>query len=114
VAQKGEMIAMTVPVQSSKQGGVMRFFLPADVVAKTPPQPLDPLVRIVTVPAERVAVLRFTGWANRDSVEAHNRLLLDALAKAGKTADGAPFLLTYDAPFTIPFLRRNEVAVAVR
>ena len=70
-------------------------------------------MRIVTVPAERVAVLRFTGFADRSSVEAHNRLLLDGLAKAGKTVSGTPFLLTYDAPFTIPFLRRNEVAVDI-
>ena len=113
VSQRGEMIAMTVPVQSTKTGGVMRFFLPKDVVAKGPPAPLDPNVRIVTVPAERVAVLRFTGFADRSSVEAHNRLLLDGLAKAGKTVSGTPFLLTYDAPFTIPFLRRNEVAVDI-
>ncbi|WP_428487529.1 SOUL family heme-binding protein [Rhodopila sp.] len=113
VSQRGEKIAMTVPVQSSKAGGVMRFFLPNDVVAKGAPKPLDPNVRIVTVPAEQLAVLRFTGWPDRASVEAHDRLLLQALAKAGKTADGKPFLLTYDAPFTIPFLRRNEVAVDI-
>jgi hypothetical protein len=114
VSQRGEMIAMTVPVQSSKTGGTMRFFLPKDVVAKGPPAPLDSNVRIVTVPAERVAVLRFTGFADRDSVEAQNRILLDAVAKAAKSADGKPFLLTYDAPFTIPFLRRNEVAVDLK
>ncbi len=114
VSQRGQMIAMTVPVQSSKTGGTMRFFLPKEVVAKGPPAPLDPNVRIVTVPAERLAVLRFTGLPNRDNVEAHNRILLDALARAGKPADGKPFLLTYDAPFTIPFLRRNEVAVDLK
>lgn len=113
VSQRGEMIAMTVPVQSNRQGGVMRFFLPKEVMANGPPKPLDPNVRIVTVPAERVAALRFTGWIDRASVEAHNRLLLEGLAKAGPKPQGQRFLLTYDAPFTIPFLRRNEVAVNV-
>jgi hypothetical protein len=111
VAQRGEMIAMTVPVQSTKTGGAMRFFLPQEVARKGAPAPTDPTVRIVTVPAERVAVLRFTGTADPASVAAQDRLLLDALGKAGRRAAGAPFLLTYDAPFTIPFFRRNEVAV---
>jgi hypothetical protein len=113
VSQRGEMIAMTVPVQRSRQGGVMRFFLLKEAVATTPPKSLDPNVRIVTVPAERVAALRFTGWINRASMEAHNRLLLEGLGTAGLKPQGQPFLLTYDAPFTIPFLRRNEVAVNV-
>ena len=110
---RGEMIAMTIPVQSTKTGGVMRFFLPRDVVAKGPPAPLDPQVRIVTVPAERIAVLRFSGIADRDAVAAHERMLLEALAGAGRVAQGPPFLLTYDAPFTIPLFRRNEVAVGL-
>jgi len=113
VSQRGEMIPMTVPVQSHKQGGVMRFFLPKDIAARGAPRPLDPNVRIVSVPMERIAALRFTGFVDQASVDAHNRMLLDGLDKAGLTPQGAPFLLTYDAPFTLPFLRRNEVAVDV-
>jgi len=113
VAQLNMLIAMTVPVQSSKSGGVMRFFLPREVAANGPPRPLDPNVRIVTVRAERLAVLRFTGIPDRASVAAHDNRLLVALAKAGRTVQGPPFLLTYDAPFTIPFFRRNEIAVDI-
>jgi hypothetical protein len=112
VAQEGKLIAMTVPAQSAVSGGVMRFFLPRGV-ADDPPAPRDPLVRIVRVPAERLAVRRFTGSIGRAAVEAQERLLLESLARAGRQAEGAPFLLTYDAPFTIPFLRRNEVAVVL-
>ena len=112
VSQRGgQLIAMTVPVQSAMTGGVMRFFLPRDVVAAGVPPPTDPQVRIVTVPAERLAVRRFTGPIDRASVEAQDRMLLQALTTAGRPPTGTPFLLTYDAPFTIPFLRRNEVAV---
>ncbi len=109
--KRGEMIAMTVPVQTTKSGGVMRFFLPQEIAEKGPPVPLDPAVRIVRLPAKRVAVLRFSGAAGRDDVAAQERLLLEALARAARTPLGRPFLMTYDAPFTLPFLRRNEVAV---
>ncbi len=112
VSQRGgALIAMTVPVQSTMSGGVMRFFLPRDVAANGPPAPLDRLVRIVTVPAERLAVLRFSGMLRRSNVDEHEQMLLTALSRAGRKPEGAPFLLTYDAPFTLPFLRRNEVAV---
>lgn len=70
----------------------MRFFLPKEVVATTPPKSLDPNVRIVTVPAERVAALRFTGWIDRASVEAHNRLLPEGLGTGrGSSRRGSPF-----------------------
>ena len=108
---RGQMIAMTIPVQSTRTGGVMRFFLPQDVAVAGPPVPRDPAVRIVTVPAERIAVLRFSGTTDAANVAARERMLLDALAEAGRSPRGKPFLLTYDAPFTIPLFRRNEVAV---
>lgn len=108
---RGQMIAMTIPVQSARTGGVMRFFLPKDLAANGPPRPLDPAVRIVTVPAQRVAVLRFSGSADAVTVSAHERMLLEALGKTARTPRDRPYLLTYDAPFTIPLFRRNEVAV---
>ncbi|MBV9654103.1 MAG: heme-binding protein [Acetobacteraceae bacterium] len=113
VSQAGNRIAMTVPVQSSAGPGVMRFFLPRDAVAQGPPAPRDPAVRLVTVPAERLAVLRFSGIPHRTIVDERKQQLLAALSRAGRGASGQPFLLTYDAPFTVPFLRRNEVAVAI-
>jgi hypothetical protein len=112
VSQSGERIAMTVPVQSSPGGGVMRFFLPRDV-AEAPPAPRDSQVRIVTVPAQHLAVRRFSGIPDAARVSAEDRRLLADIARAGRQPAGDPFLLTYDAPFTLPFLRRNEVAVAL-
>jgi hypothetical protein len=113
---RGELIAMTVPVQSAGRdgsAGVMRFFLPAKVAAEGPPAPTDPLVRIATAPAQRVAVLRFSGVPSGARVAEKKRTLAERVAAAGLSSVGEPFLLTYDAPFTLPFLRRNEVAVEV-
>lgn len=106
-------IAMTAPVQVvPEQGGVtMRFFLPA-AVAANPPQPTDPAVRIVREPPATVAALRFSGTPAQAAGGAHE--LLDRLAGSRWQAVGAPYLLGYDPPFAIPWLRRNEVAVEVR
>jgi hypothetical protein len=56
-------------------------------------------------------VLRFSGSITDESREAHQRALMAAVGGAGRHAEGDPSLLTYDPPFALPFLRRNEVAV---
>jgi hypothetical protein len=107
-----EKIAMTVPVEQSGDG-VMRFFLPETVVQAGPPAPTDPLVHIVKLPPQTFAVLRFSGTITEASRQAHEADLIAALTKANKHPEGAPSVLSYDPPFAIPFLRRNEVAVRI-
>jgi hypothetical protein len=103
-------IAMTVPVEMTSDQ-VMRFFLPKAVVAKGPPKPTDPLVHLVTLPPQEFAVLRFSGTVTDGSREKHEKALLAAVTGAGRHVEGAPALLSYDPPFALPFVRRNEVAV---
>ncbi|ABD06643.1 SOUL heme-binding protein [Rhodopseudomonas palustris HaA2] len=110
---RSEKIAMTAPVQTERNNGAvrMRFFLPATLTPDTAPTPADDRVRIVTVPEETIATLRFT-WTGRDLAE-RQRQLIAALDHSRWQPAGAPYGLFYDAPFTIPFLRRNEAAVTV-
>jgi hypothetical protein len=68
-------------------------------------------VKIVAVPAEKIAVLRFSGLGG-DS-RARQDQLVSRLARSKWRPLGEPFMLFYDAPFTLPFLRRNEAAVVV-
>jgi hypothetical protein len=109
----GERIAMTVPVQVGGGDNTMRFFLPKSVAEKGPPAPTDPLVHIVTLPPQTFAVLRFSGVIDDASRDAHQKALVAAVTGAGKHIEGTPSVLSYDPPFALPFLRRNEVAVQV-
>ena len=115
-AQTSEEIAMTVPVESARNDdGVlyMRFFLPAEYNAESAPQPTDPKVSIVTLPEQTFATLRFTGFGGEGSVAAKKQELLASLNGTPWRPTAEPVALFYDPPWTIPFLRRNEVAVAV-
>ena len=117
IGGKGEKIAMTAPVAQHPGGGdqwVIRFFMPADKTMDSLPQPDNPAVRLVTVPAETVAVRRFTGSRSTSAVATQTAALMGALEKAGLHADGEPAAWFYDPPWTIPMLRRNEVIVPVR
>lgn len=108
-----ERLAMTVPVQSSETTDrvQMLFFLPATYTAASAPKPRDPRIRLVTVPGETIAALRFSG-TGADLARRQSELV-EQLRTSPWRPTGAPYALNYDAPFTIPFFRRNEAAVAV-
>lgn len=111
VAQSPEKIAMTAPVQQA--GSVIRFFMPAKWTLATLPEPDDDAVRLVEVPAETVAVLRFSGDRSERAVESRTMELLEVLRDKKIETRGEPVAWFYDPPWTVPFRRRNEVAVPV-
>ncbi len=113
-ADAGQQIAMTAPVSQAPAGAAgwsIRFFLPAGL--SDPPAPRDARVQIVTVPAETMAVLRFPGIAGDAAIAAQRTRLLALLAPTAWAPAGPPVTWFYDPPWTLPPLRRNEVAVPV-
>lgn len=108
-------IAMTAPVvqERAEDGWRIRFFMPSERPLDQLPAPNDGAVRLGLVPAETYAVLRFTGARDSAAIEERRRALLAALDHTPWKPTGAPVAWFYDPPWTIPFLRRNEVAVTV-
>jgi SOUL heme-binding protein len=118
VAQQaqGEKIAMTAPVAQTSGGEgswVIRFFMPSDKTMDTLPEPNDSSVRLVEVPEETFAVLRFSGVASASDVAEHTAKLMGVLDDAPWQPTGTPTAWFYDPPWTVPFRRRNEIAVQV-
>jgi len=115
VQDEPERIDMTVPVETRSADGavVMRFFMPGHFTRETLPAPADERVEIVEVPGETLAVLGFSGRGRAAAVDEREAELLAALAGTQWRPDGAPAALYYDPPWTLPFLRRNEVVIPV-
>ena len=103
-------IDMTVPVTKSTTDGKMsmRFFLPMQYSKQNAPEPNDERVRIIDLPAEYFAVISYSGFASESNFEEHYTELKAALNKDGMVIKGPPIKATYNSPFTLPFLRRNE------
>lgn len=118
VVSEGREVAMTAPVETSDRaagdGVRMSFYLPAGYGYDDAPEPTEDGVHLVAVPERVVAVRQFSWWTTPGRVAAQTRRLEDVLDRSGYRAVGEPSLLRYDAPWTLPFLRRNEVAVTVR
>lgn len=114
--RRGEKIAMTAPVTQEAAGEgewVIRFFMPAGKTLESLPEPDDAEVRLVTVPPETVAVRRFTGIPSRRAVATQTEQLTKTLRATGFEAVDTPEAWFYDPPWTIPALRRNEIAVPI-
>ena len=110
-----EKIAMTAPVErkTSGYGMTMRFFLPSGYTTDSAPLPLNPSVSVIDVPPETIAALRFSGRRSTGNVAGHTAQLMNALEGSPWQPAGEPTAFFYDPPWTVPTLRRNEVAVTV-
>ena len=106
-------LPMTVPVLTSERGsGIrMQFFLPAKSNLHMAPKPRDKRVTLVPIQSTTVAILRFSG-SGSDRIERQTELITRLENSEWRPIE-PPYTLFYDAPFTLPFFRRNEAAVTV-
>ena len=111
-----QKISMTVPVQQSSavDGWRVSFALPLEFTLETAPQPTDARVYVREVPGRLMAVKRFAGrWTERNYLE-NEQKLRDYLKLAEVEPVGEVERAAYNAPFSLPFLRRNEVMAEVK
>ncbi len=112
-----EPIEMTIPTMVRNdlaEGWSTMFYLPKGYRPESAPQPLDRRIRIIEIPARRVAVIRFKGKLNefvmRDQVE-----VLEAWLAARGIAHRGDFTLAgYAAAWTPKKWRKNEVMVTLK
>ena len=119
-----ERIAMTASVNVEPQGdfakGMMQarrwriqFTMPGEYSMATLPRPRNPAVTVRDVPGKRYAVLVFSGFAGEEKAQQKTGELLVWLKAKNIRAVATPQLARYNPPWTLPFLRRNEILVEV-
>ena len=107
------MIPMTTPVMQTQAGGawVVRFTMPRTYTLETLPRPNDARVHLRQTPAERLAVIRFSGLAEPGAVGARTAELRSWMQRRKLQPSGPASLAQYDPPWTPWFMRRNEVMI---
>jgi hypothetical protein len=109
-----QKIAMTAPVQQSMAGEKeMAFMMPAEYALEDLPKPEDQRVSFREAPAYTAAVIQFSGWASADKADENWQQLRRFLIAEGIDITGEPTLNQYNPPWTLPFMRRNEIIVPV-
>jgi len=113
--QEAETMAMTAPVIQQKSGSVwlMAFVLPSNYSVATAPVPLDLAVLIKEIPGKKVAVIRYSGSLSEQGIEEKSEELKNWLGKQGYRPISPARSAAYDPPWTLPFLRRNEVHIDI-
>jgi hypothetical protein len=118
-----QSIEMTAPVIESRpgatgpssepQGWVISFVMPRGLSLEALPKPNDKSVTLRQSRPTRFAVVRFAGLAGDDSVAAETAELKAFLAAKGLNPIGPPVIAQYDPPWTLWFMRRNEIMIPV-
>ena len=113
MSAQSEEISMTAPVSMERSAGKWRvhFVMPSEYTLDNLPRPNNPAVTLREVPANNYAVIRFSGLAGENKVAAKAAELKAWLEGRGIEPLGNPQLARYNPPWTLPFLRRNEVMI---
>lgn len=114
VELQSDKTSMTNPISMTKKDGQWRvhFVMPSQYTLNTLPKPNKSLVSLRELPKNNYAVICFSGFVGEDKVAKKTAYLLAWLNAKGITPIGKPQLARYNPPWTLPFLRRNEIMVA--
>ncbi len=116
VQQQGKQeISMTAPVTQQAGDGAwtVRFIMPANWSMETLPKPTDSRVRLSPIPANKAVAIRFSGSPSNQLIASKTSQLKNYAADQKLTVTGEPLFAFYDPPWTLPFLRRNEIMLTI-
>ena len=104
-------IAMTAPVVESSSNGVnrMAFMLPSEYQLDNAPRPTNPAITLKEMPVRLIASIRYSGRWTDKNVAKYKAQLEQHLAANKVNVIGEFSTAVYNAPFTPPFMRRNEI-----
>jgi len=108
--ENNEEIKMTTPVtQIEKKGNMtMQFYLPSRFNKDNTPSPSNSDVKILNIKGGYYAVIIYSGRASEKNFIKHKNILENELIKKDISILSPPIKATYNSPFTLPLLRRNE------
>lgn len=114
-----QKIAMTAPVSTSENNDSeqtswkIHFVMPQTYNMQTLPVPNNSQVILKEVGKHRVATIRFSGFTNDEKVSNKTQALQQWMQANQLKAINTPSLARYNPPWTLPFLRRNEILIEI-
>lgn len=113
--RKGESVAMTAPVLAKEENGstTVTFSMPSKYTLETLPQANDTRIVFKKVSGKKMAAYRFTWYYTEERINQKKKFFKELLERDNVQIVGEPIFAGYTAPFTIPFMIRNEIVIEV-
>lgn len=117
--EKHSKIKMTAPVMEEMnnknlENGFFSFVMPQEFSLSNLPIPLDKAIVLKTVSAKTIAVRRYSGGWGEEKYKKNEAILLDALKEAKFKIISNSIFARYNSPFSLWFMRRNEIMIEIR
>ena len=112
---QSEKIQMTAPVtvKPDNEGWVLHFVMPSNYDMSQLPVPNNSSVSLKRIEAHLAAVIIFSGFTTDSKIQKKTEELKAWLEKQNFEIAGPQQIARYNDPFTLPWLRRNEIIFKV-
>ena len=109
-------IAMTAPVQQQQfdNSWSVSFIMPSEYSIDSLPKPNNPAIKIKRIPSKQFVVIRFAGSNTSINIDEHESKLRDYTRASNIEVLGTAKYAFYNPPWTLPFMRRNEVMLEIK
>ena len=114
---ENEKLAMTAPVVQSttEEGMIMTFMMPSKYKLEDLPTPKDHRITFEEIPPKIFGVIRYSGFGSQSTnAEMAKELKTWLTTKGQYEIISEPSFAGFDPPWTIPFLRHNEMMFELR
>lgn len=113
-----EEISMTTPVlqKRTQQPGhyTFSFVMPSEYTLESLPKPISDKITIKEIPNRLIAARRYSGRWTESNYRKNESALMSALQSNQLETTGDPIYARYNAPFSLWFMRRNEVLIELK
>ena len=113
--KENQKIAMTSPVQQQSTGKSWRmsFVMPSKYSMDSLPVPNNNRIRLKEILTKKFVVIEFSGTNSNENVTEHENQLMNYIEANQIKFNGSPKYAFYNPPWSLPFLRRNEVMIEI-
>ena len=113
--EESQEIKMTVPVTQEIKNGTMtmQFYLPLKFNKDNAPKPSNSDIKILNIEGGYYAVIKYSGRSSDKNFLKNKNILEKQLKQDNITIISPPIRASYNSPFTLPMLKRNEIMFRV-
>ena len=114
-AKNGLKIPMTAPVQQQSTGKSWQisFVMPSKYTIDSLPEPKNDSVKLKEILSKKFIVIQFSGKISNENLAEHEKQLMNYIKAKDFKTYGSPKYAFYNPPWTLPFMRRNEVMLEI-